>query len=126
MSCSFCNPYSYTFVTVGVYFELNSKVYLNNSIVSITEIGEGENALVCKTDLEACCKTIPNRFGEFYYPNGAQVPIARVQQGFYRNRDSQLIRLNRREGTSSPTGKYRCEIPDATGKMKDICITISG
>ena len=119
MTCSFHNPHSYTFVTVAMYFELNRKIYLNNSLVSIADSlhGEGEQALFCKTDLEACYKTIPNRFGEFYYPNGVQVPIARVQQGFYHNRDSQLIRLNRQEGTSSPTGKYRCEIPDATGKM---------
>lgn len=111
-------------LSVGVYFELNSKIYMNNSAVRLTDIGEAGSALICKTDKEDCCKTRPNRYGEFYYPNGERVPIEFQQHGFYRNRDEQLIRLNRREGTVSPSGKYRCEIPDASGEMKNIYITL--
>ena len=71
-----------------------------------------------------CCGTLPNRFGQFYYPNGVQVPVSNAGQGFYRNRGNQVIRLNRREGATSPTGKYRCEIPDASGEMQNIYITL--
>lgn len=109
----------------GVYFELNGKVYLNNSAVPISEIGEGDKALYCKTDKEDCCGTVPNRFGEFYYPSGVRVPIARLQQSFYRNRGEQIIRLNRREGATSPTGKYRCDIPNADDEVVKIYVTLT-
>ena len=112
-------------LSVGIYFELNGKTYLNNSAVRLTDIREGGSALICKTDKEDCCKTLPNRYGEFYYPSGEKVPIEFLQHGFYRNRDEQLIRLNRREGTTSPSGKYRCELPDASGEMKNIYITLN-
>ena len=105
---------------------LDGKVYRNNSAIPLTEIGEGDNALHCKTDKEECCGMVPNRFGEFYYPNGVRVPVARLQQGFYRNRGDQIIRLNRREGITSPTGTYRCEIPDANDEMVTIYITLTG
>ena len=75
-----------SFIIIGVYFELNRVVYMNNSAVSLSEVGEGENALLCKTNKEECCETRPNQFGEFYYPSDIEVPIAREQQGFYHNR----------------------------------------
>ena len=110
---------------VGVHFVLNGVTYTNNSAVPLSEVGEGENALLCKTDKEDCCGTPPNRFGEFYYPTDIKVPIAKVQQGFYRNRGEKIVRLNRRDGTTSPTGRYRCEVPDASGSMQNIYITLS-
>ena len=108
-----------------MYFELQGVVYTNNSAVSLLEVGEGESALLCKTNRGGCCGTPPNRFGEFYYPSGIKVPIAKQQQGFYRNRGEKVVRLNRRGGVTSPTGKYRCEIPDANGSMQSIYITLN-
>ena len=107
-----------------MYFELKGKVYANNSFVNIDDIGEDDEALLCKTDKAECCGTRPNRFGEFYYPLGARVPIKKAGQGFYRNRDEQQIRLNRRPGTMAPTGVYRCEIPDSSGVMQKVFINI--
>ena len=100
-------------------------MYGNNSRVSLADVGEGEeNALICRTDRINCCGA-PNRFGQFYYPSGIQVPINSAGQSFYRNRGDQLIRLNRRVGVTSPTGKYRCEIPDASGETQNIYITLN-
>ena len=107
-----------------VYFENNGKVYTNNSIISLYDIGEGEHALLCRTNRMNCCGTPPNRVGEFYYPSGIQVPINRQLHGFYRNRGEQVVRLNRREGVTSPNGKYRCEVPDAENVMHKIYITL--
>lgn len=88
-------------------------------------VGEGEDgALICKTDKMDCCGTNPNRFGQFYYPHGDQVPIKSVGHSVYRNRGDQVIRLNRRDGATPPTGKYRCEIPDASGEIQNIYITL--
>ena len=99
-------------------------ILTNNSAVSLNDIGEGERALLCKTNLLDCCGTLSNRFGEFFYPGGGQVPIRIRGEGFYRNRGDQSIRLNRRDGVTSPTGRFRCAIPDATGVMKSVYITI--
>ena len=101
--------------TIGVYFELKGEVYDNNSMVNILAIGEGDDALLCKTNKQDCCGTVPNRFGEFYYPNGVRVSINSARHGFYRNRGDQVIRLNRRDGITIPTGRFSCEIPDASG-----------
>ena len=109
---------------VDVYFELKGERYENNSMVSILAIGEGDEALLCKTNKQDCCGTVPNRFGEFYYPHRVHVPINSARQGFYRDRGDQLIRLNRRMDTSSPTGRYCCEIPDADGVTQKIFINI--
>ena len=109
---------------VGVHFELNGKVYANNSFVNIIDIGESEEALLCKTDKVDCCGTVPNRFGEFYYPNGEKVPINKSGEGFFRNRGEQQIRLNRRPGIMTPTGVYRCEIPDGNNMMQKVFINI--
>ena len=97
-------------MTTSVYFELNGKVYPNNSVISLSEVGENENALLCKTDLVTCCGTLPNRFGEFYYPNGDSISVKGLGHGFYRNRGVQEVRLNQREGVTSPTGKFHCAI----------------
>ena len=52
------------------------------------------------------------------------MPISSLQHGFYRNRGDQLIRLNRREGITSPTGRYQCEVPNADDKTVKIYITL--
>ena len=109
----------------GVYFELNGKMFTNNSVISIDTIGQDDEALLCKTDKEECCIKKSDRVGEFYYPNGVQVPINKARQGFYRNRGSQLIRLNRRPGIMSPTGSYRCEIPDKNGATQNIFVNLA-
>ncbi len=107
-----------------MYFELNGEVYKNNSFVRISDIGEDDEALLCKTDKVECCGTIPNRFGEFYFPDGVRVPIKRDGQQFYRNRGEQQIRLNRRRGIMSPTGVYRCEIPDSNNVLQKVFVTV--
>ena len=107
-----------------VYFTHNSRILSNNSELALTDIGEGADALVCKTSLTNCCATPPNRFGEFYYPSGALVSINSRGEDFYRNRGDQVIRLNRREGVTSPSGRFRCEIPDARGVVQNVFITL--
>jgi hypothetical protein len=103
---------------------LNGTVYLNNSAVPLLGVGERDHALQCRTSRDECCRTLPNRFGDFYYPNGTQIFNERSGYGFYRNRGQKVIHLNRREGVTSPAGTYRCEIPDADGEMKSIFINL--
>ena len=107
-----------------MYFRLGCEIYGNNSVVPLARVGENDDALLCVTDKVDCCGTKPNRFGEFYYPSGGKVPIRSAGNNFYRNRGDQRVRLNRRETTTSPTGKFRCEILDANGDVQNIYITL--
>ena len=60
---------------LGVSLQLRDVTYANNSDIKLKDIGEAENALLCKTELESCCRNPPKRAGEFYYPDGSIVPI---------------------------------------------------
>ena len=110
--------------TLGVYFILKGQPLENNSVIAIVDIGEGDDALVCKTNLTNCCGTVPNRFGQFYYPSGLPVPIDGLEQGFYRNRGDQEIRLHKRSGVMSPTGRFHCKIPDSNMVRQNIFIEL--
>ena len=79
---------------------LKGTVYLNNSDIPLLGIGEGDHALQCRTSRDGCCRALPNRFGDFYYPNGTQVFNERSGYGVYRNRGQKVIHLNRREGVT--------------------------
>ena len=106
-------------------FSLGGRTYPNNSPVLLWDVGEGDDALMCLTDSPQCCSTPPNRHGEFYYPSGEKVLTLGSGDGFYRNRGDQLIRLNRKEGVTSPIGRFHCQLLDASGEMQNIFINIS-
>lgn len=108
----------------AVYFQLNSDVYLNNSMIPLQNVGEGDNALICVTNKQDCCGTPSNRMGEFLYPNGDQVPIRSHGDNFYRQRGEREIYLNRKFGITSPAGTYSCVIPDATGTIRTLYIQL--
>ena len=83
-----------------------------------TDIGEGDDALQCTTDSTTCCRNGIGgeiRAGQFYMPDGSQVPLMGVTTaGYYRFRGSQSILLSRRSfGTT--TGQFRCNIARAGG-----------
>ena len=115
---------SYSAGNLGFY--LNGFAYPNGSTVLRTDIGEGDAALLCTTDSTTCCSNMNGEVqaGEFYFPNGSAVPImGDVTDGYYRNRSSQLILLNRQQ-SGVITGQFRCEIPDACGKNATLFISI--
>jgi hypothetical protein len=86
---------------------------LNNSILLASRVGINEAAVVCTTERRPCCKTLPAKYGEWYYPNNFMVP--RMGDGwlFYRDRtDNGTITLNRVNGNNEVTGKFCCHAPD--------------
>ncbi len=91
----------------------------------MSDIGEADNALLCVTEYEDCCNAQTTVAGEFYYPDESPVKVRASGDSLYRNRGDQLIRLNRRNGATSPLGRYRCDIPDATGTTKSVFINIA-
>ena len=102
---------------------LRGKTYVDGDIILITDIGEGDDALLCLTDNTSCFAS--QHMGEFYYPSGSSVGYS-TTNSLYRNRGSQVVRLNRRDNTLSPVGRYRCEIPDSSGAIQRIYIYILG
>ena len=108
-----------------------SRVYRGASASTflITDIGEGDNALLCFTDLVQCCndRDTPNEvgaLGEWLFPNGYAVGTESQGGGFYVDRGPGVVRLNQRNDVTSPTGQFCCELPDATSINTRICINI--
>ena len=90
--------------------------------MTLEDIGEGDDALLCITSLTACCRPPytgekKKALGNWYFPNGTRVPSAfanetsREEWDFYRTRGQMVVLMHRRRG--GVEGIYRCEIPDA-------------
>ena len=113
--------YPFLFSGAGVRFSLRGTTYQNNSLVALENIGDSSTfALLCMTDLAACCRT--PAIGNWFFPNGTTVPNFSFQINnqptlmvweFYRNRGPSVVRMVRRRG--GVDGIYRCEIPVSAG-----------
>ena len=109
----------------GVRFSLSSTTYQNNSLVILEDIGEGGDALLCVTDLTACCRrpyTENKITGNWHFPNGTRVPSSGSQRDLYRTRGQMVVLLHRRRGGED--GVYSCEIPDAMNVSQTIYIGV--
>ena len=115
----------------NVTFVLRNTTYQNNSLVTLEDIGEGNDALLCVTDLIACCRPpytgeMGPDIGNWFFPNETRVPngddniTSALLWDFYRTSSHSMILLNRRRG--GVNGIYRCEIPDALGVTQTIYI----
>ena len=116
----------------GVYLSLRGVVYANNSVISITEIGVTNpdtnlnEGLQCITDRIPCCRR-DFRTGEWYFPNRTMVSGQSNSPSFYRNRgmDDGTVNLNRiNANVMMPTGLFCCKVPDGTGIVQTVCVTI--
>ena len=112
---------------IEVQFQLGNQTYVNGSEVLLTDIGERDNALLCLTANTQCCNIDRVQLGEWYFPDGTLVPDGQdASRSIYRNRGPRVVQLNRRNNATSPTGVYRCEVPDASGTNQTISITLTG
>ena len=73
-----------------------------------------------------CCQAQP-QYGEWYFPNGSKV-IHR-QEGavaFHRNRDNDgnVNLFCTHHTVTSPTGRFCCEVEDATHTNQTLCVNI--
>ena len=121
----------FSFLCAGVSFWLRGTTYQNNSIVTLEEIGEGDGALHCVTDLTACCRSpytdlfgVPRPpVGNWFFPNGTRVPSSNNHWDFQRTRGLGVILMHRRRG-GGVNGIYNCEIPDATNVTQTVYIGV--
>ena len=98
----------------------------SNITVNTIETSINQQHLVCTTDRMPCCQASP-QYGEWYFPNGSQ--IKHKQEGavaFHRSRDNDgNVHLFRTHHTiRSPTGRFCCEVEDATGTNQTLCVNI--
>ena len=110
-----------------VWFSLKNKTYRNNSCVTLEDIGEGGDALLCMTNLTACCRPpftgeSGSVLGNWFFPNGTSVSNDSNQWDFYKTRGQMVVYLNHRRGGED--GIYRCEIPDSTDVIQTIYIGV--
>ena len=95
--------------------------------MTLEDIGERDNALLCETNFTACCRP-PHTgvselaLGRWIYPNETIVPSSGKQWDFHRTRDQMVAHLNRRSGGEE--GIYRCVIPDSTNFTQTIYIGV--
>lgn len=118
-------------LSLGVYLKSSGKIYTNNgSTIPISEIGEGDDALLCFTDLRECCQNNltlgDTSLGDWFYPNGSKVRRYLPDHGFYRSRDQSVVRLHWRKNATVTAliGQFCCKIPDATRNLITICINV--
>ena len=120
-------PFIYYFLGAGnVWFSLTNTTYQNNSIVTLEDIGGGNHALLCVTNLTTCCRSVDDfpsiAKGNWYFPNGCKVPGSTVERNFFRDRGQRVVKLNHRGGGEE--GIYRCEIPDSRNVSQTIYIGV--
>ena len=86
----------------------------------LENIGEGDGALHCATDLTACCRPpyYNGAVGNWLFPNGTRVPSSGALWDFHMTRGQSAIILHRRRG--GVNGIYHCEIPDAMNVTQTI------
>ena len=110
---------------------MGTSYYTNNSLLSITDVGEADSAAVlCRTDLESCCAGQ----GEWIYPNGiitatgnSSVRNRNSNDDIFRTRGNMVVRLERRNNSIGPTGQYCCQVAIMGSPDTDstICIILS-
>ena len=121
--------YSYHHNPTAVGFFLRGVLYPNNSVVSLTDKGEGYNALHCLTDLITCCRgKNGGSAGEWFLPGqispvvGVNAPNAGTES-FTRSRGPSAVLLNHRTSTG-PTGLFTCQVPDGSGTNRTLYIGV--
>ena len=94
--------------------------------MTLEDICEGDDALLCVTDQNACCRPphtgVNMSIGNWYFPNGSRVLGSGGQRDFFRTRSQSVVCLHRRRG--GVNGIYRCEIPDAMNVTQIIYIGV--
>ena len=110
--------WNFLFLSAGVGFFLNGRLLPDNSVVLLSDIGEGSSALYCLTDKELCCslEAGANR-GRWDFPGGGGVSTD-TTANIYSSKGFSSLHLNRRSSAGVPTGVYRCIIPDAVNILR--------
>ena len=92
------------------YVSFSNQTLANHSYVDLSQVGSEQNGsdrVQCITDLNTCCQGTHR--GDWYFPDGDRLPF-NGDGDIYEVRFDQRVYLRRRNGATSPTGIYRCDI----------------
>ena len=92
--------------------------------MTLEDIGEGDDALLCVTDQTACCQHPYTLvlLGNFFFPNGTRVPSSGANWDLHRTRGQMVVYLHRREG--GVNGIYSFVVPNAMNVTQTIYIGV--
>ena len=119
-----------------MHLSLNGVTVPNEGYVLASNIGGGNNALLCNTIRSDCCRggDHPNGIaqGHWYRPDGTEVVsftaenMADSTNNFFsRDRGTGIVRLNRNgDPLQSQRGHFRCVIPDVNGMDVTLYVNI--
>ena len=94
-------------------FFLKGRLLPNNSIVLLSDIREGSDALYCLTDRVLCCSTEAGAsHGLWRSPDGD----VQANGDIYSSKGFSSICFSRRSRAMGPTGLYRCVIPSSSDR----------
>ena len=116
MRCSYVLTH---YLLAGVYLQLLDGTRVpNHGFVGRGELSRPtDNPLLCVTpDNMTCCSTAETGgalLGNWYFPNGTEVPPDSTGWLFYITRGPGVVQLHHRTGGDS--GIYHCVIPDQSG-----------
>ena len=107
--------YEFFVTPADVYFSLRGNNYSNNSLVTLTEIGDNmTTALICHTNITSCCGPGSSALSDWKYPGGTRVKNDGMNKEYESfTRGDKTTFLYRKEDTLGPTGIYSCEINDS-------------
>ena len=88
--------------------------------MTLTDIGEAANGLICLTNNTNCCLR-ENIHSDWFQPDGTKL---QTEGMVYTERGPSVIRLNRRNNASLPTGLFRCSIFDTNNTRQDIYVGV--
>ena len=109
-----------TFAISDIGFLLNGKHYNNNSVVSSTDIGDSASALLCLTDNVMCCS---DSDANWYLPS-SEIVQSTSYNPIYLVRDRNVVRLNKKNTATLPSGVFHCSIPDVSEVVQNIYIGV--
>ena len=128
----YCTTYIFSSLDLG--FLLNSRLYHNNSVVTLTDIRANYGlhiyrGIYCLTPSLECCSDSETSNAasvtrEWYLPDGR--PVTSHNSPFIKSRVSSAVSLHHDPFyfTPAPSGVYHCEIPDANGTSQNIYVGI--
>ena len=113
--------YIYIYAPAGVYLQINGTRVPNHGFLGRGELSNHnrsiDNPLLCVTpDNTTCCssaETGGSPLGNWYFPNGIEVPTNDTGWLFYTTRGPGVVRLHRH--TRGVSGIYHCVMPDQSG-----------
>ena len=113
----------------GVFLSFNEVPIPNDGYVLASDFGSLLGSLLCNTDRSGCCRT--GAQGNWYLPNGtvvggySQLIITNPGGNFFaRNRDDTGIVRLYTVGSPTERGRFRCEIPNASGSTETRYVNI--